>query len=881
MNFSDALQQFLTKPVELLMEVIYALGIQISTNPGIPVIIISLAINIPALHLFRRADSFHMSAESGSNETSESFLNTKVSFSLLPEILLFAASYLFFNNPYRIWGGSFLLIQNLGKPDALLTAGKISLNLLPILAFAVRIISDRIRLRNAGFGIRTQNLLTALLFLGLSYASVSGFALYRLVSELIYLISVLYSGPRPDPGIPGIVISVLGPVFTWYQLFFVHPELEEKTHICIALSLLMQIPLALCVLLKKRRASFSAAASRQDHFLFLINAIYLTILTGILIPSTVIRSAPTDFITPADYHSPLRFVFSTFLQAAGTFIFWAGIIYAATPSQAKRIDALIMTIISVWGTVNSMFFGNDRGIMSNQLQYQNMPADTMKDILINFAVLVLIMLVLVMIWKKKAAFLSFLILTLCIMKITSSTAGIVDIIRILDVEKANLTEQMRDLPEIPLSRQGKNVIFFMLDRSIGYFIPFMMAERPELAEKFDGFTFYPNTLSFGTHTNEAAPALFGGYEYTPAEINARDDIRLADKHNEALRLLPVLFDDAGYEVTVIDPPYAGYLMLSDLSIFRDHPGIRAFRASGRFSSSWKKHDFALQTLRRNFFCFSIYRTAPLILQPVIYARGTYNQMNLNQAVNTLLSSQGIQDSFEQEYSVLQNLPAITKITDGEKNTYLSVTNKTAHEAALLQLPDYTPAETVDNNGLEQLPITRTSADGRTIDLDNTLKVTHYHANMASFLLIGEWLDYLRKNDVYDNTRIIIAADHGFPLGFTDLEFDSGLSEEVLTYNPVLLVKDFDAKGFAIDERFMTNANVPRIALEGLISDPVNPATGKPLIEKAGTGSGLLIFHSEEWDIRSNNGNSFLPGRWFRFSGNDIFDPLNWEFIDIH
>jgi hypothetical protein len=354
---------------------------------------------------------------------------------------------------------------------------------------------------------------------------------------------------------------------------------------------------------------------------------------------------------------------------------------------------------------------------------------------------------------------------------------------------------------------------------------------------------------------------------------------LADKHDEALRLLPVLFDDANYEVTVIDPPYAGYLTLSDLSIFSDHPDIRAIRAAGRFSSSIKKQDFASKTLRRNFFCFSIYRISPLILQPVLYADGSYNQMNLNQAVNTLFSSQGIQDSFEREYSVLQNLPVITKITEGENNTYLSISNKTAHEAALLQLPDYIPAETVNNEGLE--PVTRKSADGRILNLDSTVKLTHYHVNMASFLLIGKWLDHLRENDVYDNTRIIIAADHGFPLGFRDLEFNSGLSEEVLTYNPVLLVKDFDAEGFAADDRFMTNADVPLIALEGLISDPVNPATGDPLKNNIGTGSDILIFHSEEWDIRSNNGNTFLPGRWFRLNGDDIFDPESWELLELN
>lgn len=875
MGVFDALQQFLTKPAELLMEVIYAIVLQLSTNLGIPVILLSIAIIIPALRLYRRADA----VQSLLQGKKDGAVPHQVSWSLLLEILLFASAYFFFTAPERIWGGSFFLIRNLGKPDALLRFGGIRFNLLPICALVLRIITDRIRLKTSSRSIRIQNLLAAALFFGLSYDRLSGFALYRLAGELILLLSVLFSGRKNFRWIFCIGISVFGPVFACRGLFSVHPELPEKTLIGIGITLLMQIPLAVCLIGRKRGSGTSGGASREDRLLFLAGAVYLTILTGVLIPSTVIRSAPTDFLPAADSASPLRFVFSTFLLAAGTFMFWGGIIYRLAPSRDKRLIAFVMAVISVWGTVNSMFFGNDRGVMSGQLQYEQMPEDTLWDVLINSGILILITLLLVIIWKRKPVLLRFLILVLCITKTVTSAANIAETVTFLSEEREALAEQPGDPPEIPLSRQGKNIVFFMLDRSIGYFVPFMLAERPELAEKFDGFTFYPNTLSFGTHTNEAAPALFGGYEYTPAEINARDDVPLADKHDEALRLLPVLFDEADYEVTVIDPPYAGYLMLSDLDIFSDHPDIRTFRAAGRFSSAWKKQDFDLQTLRRNFFCFSLYRISPLVLQPALYAGGSYNRMNLNQAMNDLFSSQGIQDSFEQEYSVLRNLPAMTKVTDDGKNTYLSITNKTAHEAALLQLPDYTPAETVNNEGLEAAPITRTAADGRTIILDSTLKVTHYHANMASFLLIGEWLDYLRENGVYDNTRIIIAADHGFTLGFSDLEFDSELSEEVLTYNPVLMVKDFGAGGFSVDDSFMTNAEVPQIVLKGLISDPVNPATGKPLTESAGAGDDLLIMHSEEWDIRSNDGNTFLPGRWFRFSGDDIFDPECWEFIE--
>lgn len=61
----------------------------------------------------------------------------------------------------------------------------------------------------------------------------------------------------------------------------------------------------------------------------------------------------------------------------------------------------------------------------------------------------------------------------------------------------------------------------MLDRGFGPYIPYFFNEKPELIKQYDGFTYYSNTISFGGHTNFASSAFFGGYEYTPTEINSR------------------------------------------------------------------------------------------------------------------------------------------------------------------------------------------------------------------------------------------------------------------------------------------------------------------------------------------------------------------------
>ena len=61
-------------------------------------------------------------------------------------------------------------------------------------------------------------------------------------------------------------------------------------------------------------------------------------------------------------------------------------------------------------------------------------------------------------------------------------------------------------------------------------------------------------------------------------------------------------------------------------------------------------------------------------------------------------------------------------------------------------------------------------------------------------------DFLRENDVYDNTRIILVSDHGYSLDqFEELVLNTGKNktENIEWYYPLLLVKDFGSKEFSV------------------------------------------------------------------------------------
>ena len=106
-----------------------------------------------------------------------------------------------------------------------------------------------------------------------------------------------------------------------------------------------------------------------------------------------------------------------------------------------------------------------------------------------------------------------------------------------------IQEEKQVTPLYHFSKTGKNVVVFMFDRAENAYVEPIFDAFPELYDIYDGFTLYRNTVSYNQGTLLAAPPLFGGYEYTPAEINRRNTERLVDKQNEALLLMPRIFTE--------------------------------------------------------------------------------------------------------------------------------------------------------------------------------------------------------------------------------------------------------------------------------------------------------------------------------------------------
>lgn len=277
------------------------------------------------------------------------------------------------------------------------------------------------------------------------------------------------------------------------------------------------------------------------------------------------------------------------------------------------------------------------------------------------------------------------------------------------------------------------------------------------------------------------------------------------------------------------------------------------------------------------------KSLPLLVQPPLYGNGQYCQITANsqQVIFGMSSATGMNNAFLEPYYVLKNLPGMSQITDDSTNTFLFLSNDTTHEPMLLQEPDYTPEQIVNNAQYDKKNADRFVVDGKELLMENEYQMTHYHANMAALIQLGNWFDYLRECGVYDNTRIILVSDHGRQLShFTELmELDpADYMTSLDFYYPLLMVKDFDSKEFVTSHDFMTNADVPTLAVNNLIENATNPYTGKAITNDEKYAHPQFIICSNDWETSKNNGNTYLPSRWASVQ-NDLWNRENWILYD--
>ncbi len=898
MSLSEIIGSVLIGPLKLVFEVIYSFALHFIGSPGLSIIVLSLVMNVLVLPLYRRADAIQMEARDTENRLKDTIAHIKKTFSgdermmilqtfyrqnnysplsvlsssisLLLQIPFFMAAYQFLSGLEILNGVAFGPITDLSKPDGLLVIGGFAINLLPIIMTLVNVISSSLYLKGFSLKNKIQLYGMAVFFLVFLYNSPAGLVFYWTLNNVFSLVKTIFYRLKHAKTILKVLVGTVGAGL----IVSSHWVYGTRAPLFIALlGVAMQLIWVLPLLKGKLPITKETAeAPKPNTMLFVLGGLFLTVLIGLSIPGTYLAASPQEYIDVNYFYHPIWYVVQTVCYTAGLFLVWFGVFYWLANNKGKVIFSRVVWVLSGVMLVNYMFFGTKLGILSPDLKFENDIVFTLAEHLINAAVVIALCVGLYWIAVKFHRQLTSILLIGCIAltglggwnlsKVTTATADTLE----------QFGESENALPSFTLNKNGKNVVVIMLDRAYGPFIPYILEEKPELKKQLDGFTYYANTLSYGAFTNFGTPALYGGYDYTPVNMNLRDTEKLVSKHNEALKVLPSVFAESGAAATTIDPSYADYWWTPKINIFDGMTGVSAYLASGKFDST-EKQLATITARKRNFFFFSLMKTLPVSLQTSLYNKGEYRTL-AKSATNT----DGVSPEFLKAFNVLKNMNVMTKVADGTQNTFMMLRSNATHEAVILQEPQYEPSSTINNSAYHTADGYKivTAGDSTLTLKPETASLTHYHVNMASLLQLGKWFDQLRKQGVYDNTRIILVSDHGVALHLFDQT--KPVIRNTGYYRPLLMVKDFGATGFTTSNEFMTNADLPTLATDGVVENPVNPFTGNAINSDYKTeNASHHVIVSNQWDVTKNNGTQFLPDEWATFSGDTVSDRKNWTF----
>ena len=893
------LYNLLIQPLVLVYDILFTLAYGLIDNPVLSIVALSIVINFIVLPLYRKADALQKAEQEKAKKMKPWIDHIRKHFSgderfmmqstyyriehyspisalkeagpLFLQIPFFIAAYRYISTIPMLEGATFGPIRDLLKPDGLIVIAGFSVNVLPILMTVINIISGVIYSKGGPLRQKIQIYGTALIFLVLLYDSPSGLVIYWIMNNLFSLGKNIYDAWESDKKrfLPTIFFIVIAPfivrgmftgnIITVRDYFIAEIILScGLVHIIVTILTLCHVPRPGIF---RNGSQESGKTDRLSIASVLVPELALTLLLGFYIPSTVIASSPVEF------RGVLRFELLSYTAVvyAGLLLIWTTVLVLARDGGKRRILIIILWCLLGVALVNQFLFPAKTGTLNTDLTFDGELKFPIWLHIVNVLSCAGASGILWFLYSKKrqllvsvGGILSIALLGLSLVNYHTITQG-------TNPESSDQAEITDEFAPLTLSRTGKNVVVMMLDRAVGGFVPYIFDEIPELKDSYRGFVYYPNTVSFGNHTNFGSPGLFGGYEYTPYESNKRDTVSLKDKQNEALKLMPSLFSENGYQVTVCDPPYANYEWTSDLSIYDGMPNVSAYNLQGKFSSRFQGElkGNTLTTQKHNFVIYSLFRTAPLFMKVMIYDEGRYLSTNSNPGyTNELIGA----------YSVLAYMKDLTTIADNDQNQFLMFQNDTPHNPTVLNPPDYAVNDQAAGAKYEDRVL-----DGRTMKIRNQSQLGHYCINVATYKALARWLDYLKEQGVYDNTRIILVSDHGYYLRqFDDLVHPAGFDIESL--NPLLMVKDFDADGeWTVDNSFMSNADVPVYAMRDVIEDPVNPFTGNPVNDDIKKNGPLVVTDSDNWKISVNNENTFDLGKGSWWTVHDsIFDVKNWE-----
>jgi len=416
------------------------------------------------------------------------------------------------------------------------------------------------------------------------------------------------------------------------------------------------------------------------------------------------------------------------------------------------------------------------------------------------------------------------------------------------------------------TRKENNIIVILLDGMTGGYVPRLLEEIPGVMEKYKGFIWYPNTLTIGNHTTTSMAAMYGGWSYSPVEVNKNNSKKtLLEIITESYEVLPNLLKEKNYVTSYTNPEF--YISQNgDVDLLRRKGIIAGFNRD--YIPYWNYRnrenqeddlDNSNSVLVRLLTVVSIFKTAPFLLKPIIYDDGDWLIIGRDEIKND-----GYRHALE-HWAFLDLMKDISNVNENN-NTFKYFHNNITH-----------PPFAMSKEGVllkNEFP----DPSGGSRYGDNS-----YYSYKAAFEAISRWMDWLKKEGIYDNTMIILVSDHGSeniknPMIPADFKIEEASQKYLRSANALLMVKKFNSnEDFTTDWRFMSNADVPALICNtvGIYNKDIgeDPTEGDPRENRV-----LDTVHTHAWKWEQLVRRTQFDIFWHYKVKNNLFDDKNWERI---
>lgn len=547
-------------------------------------------------------------------------------------------------------------------------------------------------------------------------------------------------------------------------------------------------------------------------------------------------------------------------------ILLVAIFFAVLSHKFSKFVGLFFCFLAILSMIYGFIDFHNYGAMDGFILSNAQKLYKQKDIYIDISIAFVSLFTIYYVFKKKLQRVFYIVFVLTVL----STIFVSVYTAIETLNKVQKKEVIRNVDHalydlLSFSKTEKNIVVIMLDMFTGGNIKEINEYYPEITENLDGFVWYKDTVTAGAFTVFGKPVIIGGERLHPLYINRTSsneslEIRVNREWGKFLRKL----EDDEFSISFADDEWTDYDLIkkellkeeniiSSMSIFA--PLEKKFKKDHKILNF--KYESSPNATMSN---IGLFKILPLSQKRKIYQDGAWgNTINYEKS-----------DLTDEHMSfwggILENLDLFSN-TESKSNTFKYFTNMLTHVPWGLN-ENCLPTKDISKEKLLTMW-------GTGIRENKGYSKQHLISEKCALQSLIKWFNWMKKNEVYDNTQIILVSDHGRWDSSELIAAFGGDNDKKtgevypIALNGLLLIKDYNAKGpLRINNDLMANWDVQNLILRKLGQRTDSPWKNKDRVRCSVNG---------DWPRSSHDKNKYVIKNTVCIKGT-IFNKNNWNIM---